>query len=144
MQVYVKFSTGDAYTVLRRLHGKDRAFTGAEDDIQARYAAELLRRVLDIWPVDTGTSRDAWEVSTDVSPGSTGIILYNPMYYTSFVFYAGDRSKTPVVDTELRDIWADIKPRLISDLVLRIVRTEQAIGPDKSRANTRKQYTTAR
>ena len=109
-----------------RKHGRPRSLTPEEDDILTDFANLIQQAIRDRWPVDTGTSRDQWEVSTIPSGGRVSILVENPMYYAEYVHDGLWSSLVPAV-------WNIVKPDLISTLKDAIDDTEESLKP-KSRS----------
>ena len=108
-------------------HGGLRALTPGEESVLYEYGEELLRGIVSAWPVDTGTSQDAFSFYTSGDPGEGfGIVVENPMYYAEYVHLAGTMPEPPLWRTLFPAVWAPIKPRLLADLFAAIRATEHA------------------
>ncbi len=69
-------------------------FAGEARDVIEGARFRWQEDLLEVWPVDTGTSLQAWENYTD----GLRWVLRNPVEYVSHVFTAGDSSRTPIAD----------------------------------------------
>lgn len=107
-------------------HGGLRALVPDEEAIVYGYGEELLRGIVSSWPVDTGTSQDAFSFYTSGDPGEGfGIVVENPMYYAEYVHLAGTAPEPPLWRTLFPAVWAPIKPRLLAELFAAIRSTER-------------------
>lgn len=83
VRVNIRLRTLDRYIV--RVNGSPRALTPREDDVLERFVQLILQAIRDRWPVDTGTSRDAWSVVLGGRAGAMSITISNRMHYAEFV-----------------------------------------------------------
>ena len=77
-------------TYLLQSHGRGRSLTATEIGILRDTADLIVEEIQDQWPVDTGTSRDAWEYDLHVHYPDIGFDLVNEMDYAPYVSRAGD------------------------------------------------------
>lgn len=106
-----------------RAHGRRRALTPAEEDVLVTWGDALREYIVARWPVDTGTSRDLWEVEVSVSPGEYGMTIINDASYAEWVHPAGDDSG-PMWEWLVPEAWSVVKPALVAELVAAVDRTE--------------------
>jgi hypothetical protein len=108
-------------------HGGSRALTPDEEGVLYLYGEQLLDLIVTQWPVDTGTSQDAFSFYTSADPGQGfGIVVENPMYYAQYVHRAGTPAEPPLWRTLFPQVWATIKPQLLKALFAEIDKTEAA------------------
>jgi hypothetical protein len=79
-------------TYLLQSHGKPRSLTAKEIGILRDYADLIVEGVQDEWPVDTGTSRDAWGYELHVHYPQIGFDLENDADHVTFVHRKGETS----------------------------------------------------
>jgi hypothetical protein len=127
MNVEAKLALPEIESYVLAKHGRKRALTPAEEDVLARWGEEVRAYVVAGWPVDTGTSADAWEVEADVSPGRYGLLVSNEMDYASFVHRKGGTPEDDLWIELIREAWATAKPLLVTELKLAIDRTEATL-----------------
>jgi len=72
-------------TYLLQSHGKPRSLTAKEVGILRDYADLIVEDIQDAWPVDTGTSRDAWGYELHVHYPQIGFDLENDADHVTFV-----------------------------------------------------------
>lgn len=111
-----------------QLHGRTRALTPNEEDVVDRYAGEVRDYVVARWPVDTGTSADAWQYEVDVSPGSYGFTVLNDIDYAEWVHYAGspttDEAGVSLGETLIEEGWLAVRSALLTELETEVRATE--------------------
>ena len=78
------------YNILLVEHGRPRSLSAVEVGILRDYADLIVEYIQDQWPVDTGTSRDAWGYDLEVHPPRIGFILENEMDYAPYVARSGE------------------------------------------------------
>lgn len=106
-------------------HGGLRALTPDEEGVLYLFGEELLRYIVEAWPVDTGTSQDAFSFYTSADPGQGfGIVVENPMFYVQYVHRAGEDPDSPLWRTLFPEAWASVKPGLLKALFAEIDKTE--------------------
>lgn len=126
IEVYLRLPSIEGYVV--RKHGRSRALTPDEEDVINRAGERILAGIVAGWPVDTGTSVDAWSIHADVSPGSYGFTVDNPMHYASYVHPSGYGSSESDYWKELiQGVFDSVKGQLVLDLQAAIDRTEERI-----------------
>lgn len=126
MALEVKFYPSEIPPFLAA-HGGLRALVPDEEAILYGYGEELLRGIVTAWPVDTGTSQDAFSFYTSADPGEGfGIVVENPMYYAEYVHLKGADPDVGLWKSLFPDVWRSIKPRLLADLFAAIRATEHA------------------
>lgn len=106
-------------------HGGSRALTPDEESVLYLAGERLLALIVDSWPVDTGTSQDAFSfyVSADPAQGF-GVVVENPMFYAEYV-HLKDTPPTPELwKTLFPAAWAQVKPGMLRALFAEIDRTE--------------------
>lgn len=97
------------------LHGGPRQLLPAEMQALQRVAEALRAWIRSQWPVDTATSRDAWEVSYKGSSAEISILLYNGVDYVEWVHNAGEPEIPPlweILQSEIGAIAQDLMPLL--------------------------------
>lgn len=94
------------------LHGGPRQLLPAEMQALQRLAEALRAWIRSQWPVDTATSRDAWEVAYKGSSAEISITLYNDVDYVEWVHLAG----TPEIPPLWEDLQAEL-PAIAGDLL---------------------------
>ncbi len=77
-----------------------------------QHAAVMVEDARDGWPVDTGTSLDAWEAEIEASPDALSISVFNNARikgrgYSVYVHRAGSR----------RLVWTEVQERLTLNLI---------------------------
>lgn len=111
-----------------QLHGRARALTPNEEDVVDRYAADVRDYVVARWPVDTGTSADAWEYEVNVSPGSYGFIVLNDIDYAEWVHMAGspttNEAGVSLGETLIGEGWQMVRSALLAELEVEVRATE--------------------
>ena len=119
---------------ITRLHGFPRRLAPSEERKLDDWGYEIIKRVRDKWPVDTGTSRAAWNFVSSNQPGDVSITLENPMWYASFVHYRGSpKAKgrhgdwlVPAVYEELiPQVWAELQERIVRSMIREVEITEK-------------------
>lgn len=70
-------------------HGSPRSLTARETATLRDYADLIVEEIQDAWPVDTGTSRDAWGYELHNHPPGIGFDLTNEMEYAAYVCEVG-------------------------------------------------------
>ena len=80
------------------LHGGPPQLLPAEMQALQRVAEALRAWIRSQWPVDTATSRDAWEVAYKGSSAEISIMLYNDVGYVEWVHRAGEPEIPPLWD----------------------------------------------
>jgi|694.fasta_scaffold02225_41 hypothetical protein len=126
MALEVKFFPSEIPPYLAA-HGGLRALTPDEESIVYLFGEDLVRYIVQAWPVDTGTSQDAFSfyVSGDPAQGF-GIVVENPMYYAQYVHLKGADPDAPLWRTLFPEAWASVKPGLLRALFAEIDATEAA------------------
>lgn len=117
-----------------RAHGRRRALTPTEEDVLVRWGDALREYIVARWPVDTGTSRDLWEVEVSVSPGEYGMTVVNDASYAEWVHAAGE-DEGGMWEWLVPEAWAAVKPALVAELTAAVDRTEAELA----RRGTRRQ-----
>ena len=109
--------------ILREEHGSVRPLTADELRVLSRYARLMELSIEDVWPVDTGRSRDGWS-SRLLGPreDGPGILIWNPVEYVSWVHYAG--RPAVIWQQVVRDAIAQFRGPLLQDMRAEIRRTE--------------------
>ena len=111
-----------------QLHGRRRALTPNEEDVVDRYAAGVRDYVVARWPVDTGTSADAWQYEVNVSPGSYGFIVLNDIDYAEWVHPAGtpttDEAGSAYAERLIGEAWQAVRGPLLATLEAEVRATE--------------------
>lgn len=110
------------------LHGRPRALTPAEEDVIARWGDAMREYIVARWPVDTGTSRDLWEVEPSVSPGEYGLVISNDADYAEWVHLAGTDPGDALWAELVPEAWAMARPALLAELEAEVARTEAALA----------------
>lgn len=124
MALEVKFFPSEIPPYLERRGGL-RALTPDEEGVLYAYGEDLLRYIVEAWPVDTGTSQDAFSFYTAGDPGQGfGIVVENPMFYAQYVHMAGEDPDSPLWRSLFPEAWASVKPGLLRDLFAEIDATE--------------------
>lgn len=78
------------------LHGGPRQLLPAEMQALQRVAEGLRAWIKSEWPVDTATSRDAWEIDYVGSSSEISITIYNDVDYVEWVHRAGEPEIPPL------------------------------------------------
>lgn len=106
-------------------HGGVRALTPDEEGVLYLYGEELRSYIVQAWPVDTGTSQDAFSFYTSADPAQGfGIVVENPMFYAEYVHRAGTAPEPPLWRTLLPEAWATVKGPMLKALFAEIDATE--------------------
>lgn len=71
-------------------HGSPRSLTAGETATLRDYVDLIVEYIEDAWPVDTGTSRDAWGYELYNHPPGIGFDITNEMDYAAFVTERGN------------------------------------------------------
>jgi hypothetical protein len=124
--------------VVRRLHGSDRSLSVSEIRILSTATDEILSEIVDAWPVDTSTSRDAFEVDLHTGPGDYGFTITNDVDYAEYVHPKGTPPEPPLWKTLIPSIVGQWGPVIVAKLVSEIPRTEARINRQpnaRARAN---------
>lgn len=114
--------------VVRRLHGSDRSLSVAEIRILADGADEILAEIVDGWPVDTSTSRDAMQVDLDTGPGFYAITVSNDADYAEYIHEKGTPADPPLWETLIPSVVARLAPQIVARLAAEIPRTEARLA----------------
>lgn len=114
--------------VVARLHGGPRSLSAREIQILADGADQILAEIVDGWPVDTSTSRDAFEIDLSTAPGDYGFTISNDADYAQYVHEAGTPAEPPLWETLIPAVVARLAPGIVADLVSEIPRTERRIN----------------
>jgi hypothetical protein len=138
MGIEVTLRLGSMEAYLRSVHKGPRELAVSEIRVLNRYAADILTDIEDAWPVDTSTSRDAfqWTLADD----GIAIVIENDTDYAEYVHRKGTPPDPPLFETLIPEVWESYKPALISDLRAAIDATERTIAieaqyPDGLRAS---------
>lgn len=124
MALEVKFFPSEIPPYLAA-HGGLRALTPDEEGVLYLFGEELVRYIVTAWPVDTGTSQDAFSFYTSGDPGQGfGIVVENPMFYAQYVHLKGEDPDAPLWRTLFPEAWASVKPALLKSLFAEIDATE--------------------
>ena len=107
-----------------QLHGRSRALTPSEEDVIDRYAADVRDYVVARWPVDTGTSADAWQYEVSVSPGTYGFTILNEIDYAEWVHPAGTPPGMDYWQGLIGEGWQIVRASLLADLEAEVRATE--------------------
>ena len=107
-----------------QLHGRSRALTPDEADVVDTYAGEVRDYVVDRWPVDTGTSADAWQYEVSGSPGTYGFTISNDIDYVEWVHLAGTPPGGDLWEALIGQGWALVRASLLVDLEVAVRATE--------------------
>jgi hypothetical protein len=126
--VRVPFRSLETYLVAA--HGGPRSLAIDELDILDTYAAQVTADIEEAWPVDTGTSRDAF-FYTILDDPEIGFTISNDADYAEWVHPKGDPD--PLVDTLVETVIDRYAPRVISEMQGAIDATEE-----RATENTRK------
>jgi hypothetical protein len=118
VRVEIRLRKLDRY--IRLAHGAPRALTPLEEDVLERFAMKMLQAIRDRWPVDTGTSRDAWNIELKGLPGQMAFIIENPMYYVEYVHDELWERLIPAV-------WKAVEGPLMFAIKAKVDRTEREI-----------------
>jgi hypothetical protein len=70
-------------------HGSPRSLTARETSTLRDYADLIVEEIQEAWPVDTGTSRDAWGYELYNHPPGIGFDITNDMEYAAYVCEVG-------------------------------------------------------
>ena len=122
----INLTSLDAY--VREKHGRARALSPDEIAVVQRWGELMLTFIQASWPVDTGTSRDAWTFYVDPSPGTMALIIENPMWYADYVYGKGDVTRTPIWEGILVEAWSLSRQGLLIEARARVDKTEAAIA----------------
>lgn len=114
--------------VVRRLHGSDRSLSVAEIRILADGADEILGEIVDSWPVDTSTSRDAMQVDIETAPGFYGLTISNDADYAEYIHEKGTPADPPLWETLIPSVVARLAPQIVARLTVEIPRTEARLA----------------
>lgn len=114
--------------VVRRLHGSDRSLSVAEIRILADGADEILAEIVDAWPVDTSTSRDAFEVDLSTRPGDYGFTISNDADYGEYIHLKGTPADPPLWETLIPSVVARMAPGIVARLIAEVPRTEARLA----------------
>ncbi len=118
VSVDIKLKSIDRY--IRLKHGQPRALTFDERFVLVKFADLIQQAIRDRWPVDTGTSRDRWQVWSVPTAGDLAIMIENPMFYAEYVHEGLWERLIPAV-------WNAVKGEVISALKKEIDRTERRL-----------------
>lgn len=111
---------------IRTVHGGARWLLPAELAFLDEMGAALRNWVAARWPVDTGTSRDAWEYQVKGTQSDVSILIYNDVDYVEWVHYKGTPEDPPLWEELQVQIPAILGP-LLAQLRNVIDRTEAAL-----------------
>jgi len=114
--------------VVRRLHGSDRSLSVAEIRILADGADEILAAIVDQWPVDTSTSRDAMAIDIETGPGFYGFTISNDADYAEYIHEKGTPAEPPLWETLIPAVVASMTPAILAQLIGEIPRTEARLA----------------
>ena len=103
---------------LLQSHGKPRSLTAQEIGILRDYADLIVEGIQDAWPVDTGTSRDAWGYELHVHYPDIGFDLENDTDYAAYVSARGGTG--PLYETLIPDVVAQYANDLRQELMVAI------------------------
>ena len=100
---------------LFQTHGRPRSLSVREIRILRDYADLIVEGIQDEWPVDTGTSRDAWGYELHVHYPKIGFDLENDADHATFIHRRGETS--PLYETLIPEVVA----RYADDLRLELM-----------------------
>ena len=118
VSVDIKLKSIDRY--IRLKHGQPRALTFDERFVLRQFAQLIQQAIRDRWPVDTGTSRDRWQVWSVPTAGDLAIMVENPMFYAEYVHEGLWERLIPAV-------WNAVKGEVINALKKEIDKTESRL-----------------
>lgn len=136
----LKLATVEAW-VRDRNQGSLRNMTIREAEIVHIYAEFMIRHIRERWPVDTGTSRDAWFVDvTTTAHSGYRLIFENPMWYSSWVHRRGGTPERPLwsrLIPEAVDLFiALLNNQLMSEMAATEAALEAAVARGADRRGT--------
>ena len=105
-------------TYLLQSHGKPRSLTAQEIGILRDYADLIVEGIQDAWPVDTGTSRDAWGYELHVHYPDIGFDLENDTDYAAYVTSGGGTG--PLYETLIPQVVAGYANDMRQELMVAI------------------------
>lgn len=118
VSVEIQLQSIDDYII--RKHGFVRALTFSENMVLVEFSQLIQQAIRDRWPVDTGTSRDRWQVTSAASFGALSILIENPMFYAEFVHNGLWERLIPAV-------WDAVKNEFSRAMKFEIDRTERRL-----------------
>lgn len=124
VEIPVDFASIRAY--IRTIHGGARWLLPAELAFLNEIGDALRNWVAARWPVDTGTSRDAWEYVIKGTREEVSVTIYNDVDYVEWVHYKGTPEDPPLWEQLQAQIPGIIAP-LLSRFRAVIDRTEAAL-----------------
>jgi hypothetical protein len=122
---------------IRLAHGSARSLSAAEILVIDQHAIGMIDDIQDAWPVDTSTSRDAWDYDVEESPGSIVLMISNPLFYAQYVHYAGSPADPPLWETLIPAVVQRAAPALLADLRVAIAETERLVRQGAVANNSR-------
>lgn len=124
VEIPVEFASIRAY--IRTIHGGARWLLPAELAFLDEIGAGLRNWVAARWPVDTGTSRDAWEYQVKGTRNEVSVTIYNDVDYVEWVHYKGTPENPPLWE-QLQALIPSIIGPLLAQFRTVIDRTESAL-----------------
>ena len=124
VEIPVEFASIRAY--IRQVHGGPRWLLPAELAFLDEIGAALRNWVAARWPVDTGTSRDAWEYQVKGTRDEVLVTIYNDVDYVEWVHYKGTPAE-PALWEQLQGLIPGILAPLLNQFRRVIDRTESAL-----------------
>lgn len=118
VSVEIELQSIDDYIIQE--HGFTRALTFTENMVLVEFSQLIQQAIRDRWPVDTGTSRDRWQVTSAASFGGLSILIENPMFYVEYVHDGLWERLIPA-------IWNAVKNEFLRAMKFEIDRTERRL-----------------
>lgn len=118
VSVEIKLKSIDDYII--RKHGFTRALTFAENMVLIEFSDLIQQAIRDRWPVDTGTSRDRWQVTSTAAFGELAILIENPMFYAEYVHEG-------LWERLIPEVWNAVKNEFSRAIKFEIDRTERRL-----------------
>jgi hypothetical protein len=134
--VPVRLASVEAH--LLRAHGSPRSLTIDEIVVFEEHVGAMVEDIQAAWPVDTSTSRDAFEWY--LLPTGVQFEIANDTDYAEWIHRAKTPAEPPLWETLIPEVFNRHKPKMIADLMAAIDATEagKALVAARARAKSAK------
>lgn len=138
--VPVRLASVEAH--LLRAHGSARSLTHDEILVLEGHVEAMVGDIQAVWPVDTSTSRDAFEWY--VLPVGVQFEIANDVDYAEWIHRSGTPADPPLWQTLIPAVFGQHKPAMVADMIAAIDRTEAGKALVEARARARAAKVAAR
>lgn len=110
------------------VNGGPRQLSADEADLLAAYATRIVEEIEEQWPVDTGTSRDAWRYVLRSDFDRLGFEVLNDIDYVEYVHRKGGNAEAPLWREVIPDVVSRYSSALTRDMREKVAETQRRIA----------------